>query len=105
MGLIKLSAEFRRRIDRASGHSNTILELSALHTNPAFDQISQFVVSMKRDAVRRNEGVVPLSVLVFCQLDNYLHSTNLQHSRDSYYSLTLFHILFIQYCHQKKLRI
>ena len=62
MGLIKLSAEFRRRIDRASGHSNTIPELCAPHTNPAFDQISEFIVNMKHDAVRRHEGVVPLSV-------------------------------------------
>lgn len=71
MGLIKLSAEFRRQIDRASGHNNTIPELCAPHTNPAFDQISEFIVSMKHDAVGRREGVVPVSVFATLRLPTF----------------------------------
>ena len=68
MGLIKLPAEFRRQIDRASGHSNIIPELCAPHTNPVFDQISEFIVSMKHDAVRCHEGIVPPSVFATWRL-------------------------------------
>ena len=96
MGLIKLSAEFRQRIDRASGHSNTIPELCAPHTNPAFDQISEFIVSMKHDAVRLYEGVVPLSVLPTWRLPAFYkpssnHETVILHWR--YFILILFNIV------------
>jgi len=101
MGLIKLSAEFRRQIDRASGHSNTIPELCTLRTNPAFDQVSEFlkVWSMMMCAVTKASFL-----LVFSYLHGYLHFTNLPRTRDSYSSLRLCHIL-IQYCHQKQIHM
>jgi hypothetical protein len=101
MGLIKLSAEFRRRIDRASGHSNTIPELCTLHTNPAFDQVSEFlyVWSTMMCAVTKASFF-----LVFTYLDGYLHSTNLPRSRNSYSSLTLCHIVLFNIAIRKSSR-
>jgi hypothetical protein len=77
MGLINLSAEFRRRIDGASGHSNTIPELCAPHTNPAIDQIPDFIVSMKHDALRRQLGVFSLGVFATWRLPAFYKTSSI----------------------------